>query len=274
MLSRQICTLVMFLSALGGPVATHAADVSGGVIITGHGPERPMVEDVAGAFEKTYPAAYVDITWSRNAKIFQLVRSGEADIAVAGQAEADLQAHQVAWDGIAIVVNAYNPVLDVTKQQVADIFTGKVKYWSELGGDDHRIVIVNRHRTQNLTYAFEHELDIVGQIPDSAVIIGTEQRATNKVVGTLPPRSAVTFMSLKPALTAVRTGAGVRLLLVDTVEPEWPTIKDEGYPLRRPVLFLTRKDASPTAKAFIAFALSAKGQRIINRSYTSLDRRR
>ena len=230
-----------------------------------------MVEDLARAFEKANPAAYVDIIWSRNAKILQLVRSSDADLAVTGKAEPDLVAHQVAWDGIAIMINVSNATKEVTKQNIADIFSGKVKYWSELGGPDDRIKIINRHPTQNLTHAFEQYLDIRGQIPKSAEVIGPEQKATNKVVGILAPYSAVTFMSLKPALTAVRTGAGVRLLPIDKVEPERPTVKDGRYSLRRPVLFLTRKEPSPTVKAFIAFALSASGQGIIDQSYQSLD---
>ena len=147
-----------------------------------------------------------------------------------------------------------------------------MKYWSELGGPDERIKIINRHPTQNLSHAFERSLGIVGQIPKSAEVVGLEQKATNKVVGTLSPYSAVTFMSLKPALTAVRTGAGVRLLPIDMIEPERPTVKDGRYSLRRPVLFLSRKEPSPTVKAFIAFALSAPGQGIIDESYQSLDK--
>ncbi len=266
-----IVTLALLLSTLPLAITTDAADVSGPVVIAGHGPERPMIEDLARAFEKANPAAYVDIIWSRNAKILHLVRSGEADLAVTGKEEPDLQAHQIAWDGIAIMVKASNSLIEVTKEQVAEIFTGKVKFWSELGGPDDRIVIINRHPTQNLTHAFEHDLGIAGAIPKSAQVIGPEQRATNKVVGALPSYSAVTYMSLKPALTAVRTGAGVRLLLINQVEPERPTVEDGRYPLRRPVLFLTRRNLSPAVKAFIDFARSGQGQRIIDRSYVSID---
>lgn len=271
MIPRALTLPVLLVSVLVATPNANAAEVSGPVVITGHGPERPMIEDLAKAFEKAHSAAYVDIIWSRNAKIVKLVKSGEADLAVAGQPEPGLTSHQIAWDGIAIMINTANSTSEVTTSQVADIFSGKVKYWSELGGPDDRIRLINRHRTQNLTHYFEHALKIVGQIPATADVVGPEQKATNKVVGTLKPYSAVTYMSLTPALKAVRTGAGVRLLPVDRVEPEQPTIKDGRYPLRRPVLLLTRQDVTPTVEAFIAFALSPKGQRIIDRSYTSLD---
>lgn len=260
----------LLVSAVATPV-TWAVNVLGPVAIAGHGPERPMIEDLAQAFEKKNPGAYVDIIWHHNLKPLQLVRSGEADIAVTGKPEPDLVAHQIAWDGIAIMVDLRNKIKSVTKPQVADIFSGKVKFWSELGGPDTRVKIINRHHTQNLTYSFEQALGIEGKIPESAEVIGPEQKATNKVVGTLAPYGAVTFMSLAPALAAVKTGVAVRLLPVDNVEPESPTVKDGRYTLRRPVLLLTRKDPSPATKAFIEFALGPEGQRLIDRSYTSLD---
>ncbi len=271
MLSRVIALLTcLVVSAVATPVGS-AVNVLGPVAVAGHGPERPMIEDLAQAFEKKHPGAYVDIIWHENLKPLQVVRSGEADIAVMGKAEPDLVAHQVAWDGIAIMVDLMNNIKSVTKSQVADVFAGKVKFWSELGGPDTRVKIINRHYTQNLTYSFEQSLGIEGKIPDSAEVIGPEQKATNKVVGTLAPYGAVTYMSLSPALAAVKTGVAVRLLAVENVEPEGPTVKDGRYTLRRPVLFLTRKDPSPVTKAFIDFALSPEGQRLIDQSYTSLD---
>ncbi len=271
MLSRVIALMTcLVVSAVATPVGS-AVNVLGPVAVAGHGPERPMIEDLAQAFEKKHPGAYVDIIWHENLKPLQVVRSGEADIAVMGKAEPDLVAHQVAWDGIAIMVDLMNNIKSVTKSQVADVFAGKVKFWSELGGPDTRVKIINRHYTQNLTYSFEQSLGIEGKIPDSAEVIGPEQKATNKVVGTLAPYGAVTYMSLSPALAAVKTGVAVRLLAVENVEPEGPTVKDGRYTLRRPVLFLTRKDPSPVTKAFIDFALSPEGQRLIDQSYTSLD---
>ncbi len=271
LLSRIVALMIcLVVFAAATPVGS-TFKVLGPVAIAGHGPERPMVDDLAQAFEKKNPGAYVDINWHQNLKPLQVVRSGEADIAVMGKPEPDLVAHQVAWDGIAIMVDLMNKIKSVTKAQAADIFAGKVKFWSELGGPDTRVKIINRHFTQNLTYSFEQSLGIEGKIPDSAEVIGPEQKATNKVVGTLPPYGAVTYMSLAPALAAVKTGVAVRLLPVENVEPEGPTVKDGRYGLRRPVLFLTRKDPSPATKAFIEFALSPEGQRLIDESYTSLD---
>ena len=68
----------------------------------------------------------------------------------------------------------------------------------------------------------------------------------------------------------VSTGVAVRLLPVDRIEPEVPTVKDGRYSLRRPLLFLTKKDSNPLADAFAQFALSPAGQAIIADSYIPL----
>lgn len=90
------------------------------------------------------------------------------------------------------------------------------------------------------------------------------------MAGTLPPLSAVAYVSLGQALEAVASGVPVRLLPVDKVEPETPTVKDGRYPLRRPVLLLSAKDTTPLVEAFQQFALSDEGQKLISDFYTPL----
>ena len=82
--------------------------------------------------------------------------------------------------------------------------------------------------------------------------------------------SAVSFLSLRHALDAVNSGVAIRLLPIDKVEPELPTVKDGRYSLRRPVLFLSKKESTPLIDAFYDFALSGQGQKIISDTYISL----
>lgn len=245
------------------PVPAAAAEPSGPVSVAGNGPELPLIQELAKAFEKTHRRAYVDIFWHDNAKPVELLKAGEAQIAVTGKPEPGLRANQVGWDGIAIMVHVSNYTKDLTKRQIADIFSGKVKNWSELGGPELRIVIIDRAWNQNIRDAFLEQLGIPGRMADSLQVISPEQKAINTVVGVLPPRSAVTYLSLRPALKAVDTGVAVRLLTVDMVEPEIPTVKDGRYPLRRPVLFLTKEEPTPAVEAFLEFARSPEGQAIL-----------
>ena len=249
------------------------AEVSGNLVIVGNGPEQNTIEAVARAFEKGNPRAYLDVVWDDHSKTVEVVKSGEAHIAVTGSEDPALAATQVAWDGIGILVHLSNFTKEVTKQQVADIYSGKVKEWSELGGPETKILLIDRPKNQNIREAFERQLGIDGKIPDSAKMIAKDDKVIKTVVGTLPPMSAVAYISLNQGLAVVTSGVAVRLLPVDRVEPEVPTVKDGRYPLRRPVLLLAKKDPNPLVDAFAQFAQSPAGRQIIADTYIPFERK-
>lgn len=260
---------------LAAATPLQAGDVVGHVVIAGNGPEARAIEKLARAFEKTNQRAYVDILWNENSKPAELVKNGQAQIAVTGREDPDLRAAQIGWDGIVIMVNLANHMKEITSQQIADIFSGKVKLWAEVGGPDTRILLLDRPRNRNIRDTFEQLLGITGQIPESAQVIKTDDKVIKTVAGTLPPLSAVTYVSMGPALEAVSSGVAVRLLQVDRVEPEEPTVKDGRYKLRRPLLLLSKKEPNPMVDALVAFAHSPDGQRILDaEGYTPLEQKK
>lgn len=270
----QIVLILVAALTAGGLAASApalAGEASGSLVIAGNGPELPVIEKLAREFEKANPRAYIDVQWDENAKPIELVRSGKAQIAVAGKPEPDLKSTQVAWDGIAILVNLSNQTKEITAKQAADIFTGKVKVWSDLGGPESKILVLDRPANRNIRETFEQQLDIAGKIPEDLKVVGSDDKAIKTVAGTLPPNSAVTFVSLTSALEAVNSGVAVRLLPIDKVEPEEPPVKDGRYKLRRPVLLLSKKDPNPLVEAFEAFALSKEGQKILDEVYTPVN---
>jgi phosphate transport system substrate-binding protein len=265
------CGLSMVIGAALPP--SSRAETSGNLIIVGNGPELSTIESLARAFEKANPRAYVDLVWDDHSKPVEMLKAGEAHIAVTGSEDSSLTATQIAWDGIGILVHLSNFTKEVTKQQVADIYSGKVKEWSELGGPETKILLIDRPKNQNIRDAFERQLGIDGKIPENAKIIAKDDKVIKTVVGTLPPLSAIAYISLTQGLAVVTSGVAVRLLPVDKVEPEVPTVKDGRYPLRRPVLLLSKKDPNPLVDAFGQFAQSPAGRQIIAETYIPFDRR-
>jgi phosphate transport system substrate-binding protein len=132
-------------------------------------------------------------------------------------------------------------------------------------------LVIDRPRNQNLRDAFESQLGISGRITGTARTIGSDEQVVKTVVGTLPPLSAVAYLSLSQGLSVVSSGVSVRLLPIDKVEPEVPTVKDGRYPLRRPVLFLSKKGPNTLAEAFTHFVLSPAGQQLIAETYVSIN---
>jgi phosphate transport system substrate-binding protein len=144
------------------------------------------------------------------------------------------------------------------------MFSGTVTRWTEVGGTDNRIELIDRPPNQHIRGTFETVLGIVGKIPASAQVRRSDQRAISSVAGN---GSAVTYASLGVALDAVTYGVGVALLNIDHVEPAKQTVKDGRYRLRRPVLLLRKHESNPTAESFAEFALSKEGQEIVEEMF-------
>lgn len=267
MIARLVLSLSLSMLLSGVTAFVALADVAGSLTIAGNGPELTTIEPLARAFEKVNPRAYLDVVWDANSKPVEMVKSGQAQIAVAGSEAPDLLAMPIAWDGIGVLVHLSNFTKEVTKQQVADIFSGKITLWSEIGGPETKILVIDRPRNQNIRDAFESLLGIAGKITGAAKVIGSDEQAIKTVVGTLPPLSAIVYLSLSQGLSVVSAGVPVRLLPIDKVEPEGPTVKDGRYPLRRPLLLLSKKEPHPLAEAFTKFTLSPAGQQLIAETY-------
>ena len=267
MVARLVFSLGLSLLFNWGMALVALAEVAGNLSIAGNGPELSTIEPLAHAFEKANPRAYLDVVWDGNSRPVEMVKSGQAHIAVTGIEEPGLSATAIAWDGIGVLVHLSNFTKEVTKQQVADIFSGKISLWSELGGPETKILVIDRPRNQNIRDTFESQLGMTGKITGAAKVIGSDEQVVKTVVGTPPPLSAVAYLSLTQGLSVVSGGVAVRLLPIDKVEPEVPTVKDGRYPLRRPVLLLSKKEPYPLAEAFTQFALSPAGQQLIAETY-------
>jgi phosphate transport system substrate-binding protein len=267
MIARLVLSLSISLLLVGATTPIALADVAGNLTIAGNGPELTTIESLARAFEKANPRAYLDVVWDGNSKPVEMVKSDQAQIAVTGFESPGLSTTPIAWDGIGVIVHLSNLTKEVTKQQVADIFSGKITMWSELGGLDTKILVIDRPRNQNIRDAFESQLGIAGKMTRDAKVIGPDDQVVKTVVGTLPPLSAVAYLSLSQSLSVVSGGVAVKLLPIDKVEPEIPTVKDGRYPYRRPVLLLAKKEPPPLVEAFTQFVLSPAGQQLIAETY-------
>jgi phosphate transport system substrate-binding protein len=265
--ARLVLSLSVSLLFSCGIASVALADIAGSLTIAGNGPELATIELLARAFEKANPRAYLDVVWDANSKPVEMVKSGQAQIAVTGTDAPDLLATSIAWDGIGVLVHLSNFTKEVTKQQVTGIFSGKITLWSEVGGPETKILVIDRPRNQNIRDAFESQLGMTGKITGTAKVIGPDEQVVRTVVGTIPPLSAVAYLSLSQGLSVVSGGVPVRLLPIDKVEPEGPTVKDGRYPLRRPVLLLSKKEPHPLIEAFTQFVLSPAGQQLIAETY-------
>lgn len=208
--------------------------------------------DIAAEGSTTGIAAIIDGT----AQIGMASRRAKPpEIAAASGKGVNMKPTIVAYDGIAVVVNANNPVKGLTKKQVEQIFTGEVADWSAVGGAGGKISIYTRN-TSSGTYSDFKELamkkrDYAG---GSQKMAGNEQIAAE--VGKNPNGIGYVGMAYDKA-------PGVKALPIDGVVPSIATVQGKSYPFARPTFYYTNGDPNGLAKQFLDFTISAAGQKTV-----------
>ncbi len=250
---------------LGTPPAV-AADMSltGKLTISVTGREQALFEKASVKFEKLHPRVRVRFAATDGGDPLAALAEGGADIAVLGRIlkpeEKDWTGATVGWEGIAIMVNASNRVQEVTLKQVTDLFSGAVKTWDELGGLEARITVVNREEGKGVRPYLEQLLSLGGKFVNGKGVVEPDKEAIRFVSGNL---NAVSYINLSMGIGNVSVGVPIRLLAINKVDPELANVSAGAYPLRRPIVVVTKTPPSPVVKAFVDFLLDKEGQKTV-----------
>jgi phosphate transport system substrate-binding protein len=165
-------------------------------------------------------------------------------------------AHVVAMDGVCVVVHPSNPVKELKKSQIRDIYMGKIKNWSQVGGSNMPIVVVSRD-TSSGTYETFHNL-----------VMEKKEMASHVEYVNANPQAHARIKTTRGAIGYVGLGfidSNVKALRVDGIMPSRKTIASGVYPVTRPLYMFTNgypKLGSMTHK-FCTFYLTEKGQELV-----------
>jgi phosphate transport system substrate-binding protein len=163
----------------------------------------------------------------------------------------------VAYDGMAVIVNAASPITTLTKRQVEQIFTGDIADWSAVGGSAGQISIYTRN-TSSGTYSDWKDLAMKKRdyAPSSQKMAGNEQIASE--VAKNP--SGIGYVGL-----AYITATGIKVVPVDGHTPTKAEVHAKTYPYARPTFYYTNGEPTGEAAGFIEFTLSDAGQQIVEK---------
>jgi phosphate transport system substrate-binding protein len=226
-----------------------------------------LVPQLAEAFKKGGGKVSFDIAAEGSSTAFTNLASGTAEIGMSSRkVKADERAlcrakgvtlteFEVAWDMIVIVVNKNNPVSDLTKKQVLQIFAGDITDWSEVGGTPGPISIYTRN-TSSGTYKDFIGLAMKGREygKNSQKMAGNEQIASE--VGS--NANGIGYVGL-----AYANSKGTKVVSIGGSMPSVATVKD--YPYSRPTYLYTNGEPTGTTKEFIDYCLSANGDSIVGK---------
>ena len=187
--------------------------------------------------------------------------NGSADIGLSSRALKDeekasgLVGTTVALDGIAVIVNPANKVADLTVEQIAQIFTGEITDWSQLGGEAGTISCIGREAGSGTRDGFES----ITKTKD-ACKMDQELTSTGAVIEAVAGNpNAIGYASLSALKDTVKA------VTVGGVACTEDTVLDGSYAIQRPFVFVTKDSTalSAQAQAFFDFATSASANDLI-----------
>ena len=247
--------------------------LSGGIVLAGSSSMEDAANLLAESFMEKYPDVIVTVEFTGSSAGIEAVMAGSADIGNSSrylkkeEREKGAEEHIIGFDGIAVCVDGTNGVADLTKEQLSDIFTGKVRNWALLGGRDVPVVVIGREAGSGTRSAFEELLNIEGRCT-----YANELDSTGAVLARIAVTpGAIGYVSFEAAERVGRSeeGGKVRAVSLDGAEPGMTGLEAGEYPLYRPFIMVTHNGLSrqsPVVRTWFAYVYGSEGRELLRKA--------
>lgn len=239
-----------------------AADLSGTISLAGSTSMEKLCEAMSESFMEKYPGITVTVEYTGSGAGLESLASGSVDIGDASRSLKDEEKaagsveNIVAIDGIAVIEDKDNGVTNVSAEDLAKIYKGVVKNWSELGGKDEAIVVIGREAGSGTRDAFEELLDIADSCAYAQELDSTGA-VLAKVASTPGAIGYVSLDVVDDTVTAVS---------IDGTEPTEEQILAGNYLLSRPFVMATKgkiSEQNDLVKTWFDYIASEDGKNVI-----------
>lgn len=245
-------------------------EVSGSITASGSTALQPLAKAAADMFMQKNTKAQINIQGGGSGTGLSQVASGAVQIGNSDVPaedkikEADvlkqLVDHKVCGIGFAMVVNKEVKVDSLTKQQIQDIFTGKITNWKQVGGDDLKIEVVNRGKSSGTRATFistvmdkKSEADGLGTVQDSSGAVQQSIEAT---------KGSISYLALSYFVNE-QAKKGMKLLKIDGIDPTYENIAAGKYPFWSFEHMYTKGEPTGLTKVFLDYMASDDVKAII-----------
>jgi phosphate transport system substrate-binding protein len=255
--------IALFVGLIATALAADKVTVSGSTTVL------PLAEAEGEAFNGQQADCQVMVTGGGTGAGITATGEGRSDIAMASRTIKDserskysknnFQQFFIGYDGICIVVS--KPIYDagikaITKDQVKNIYAGKITNWKELKGPDAEIYAIAREDGSGTRDTFNELImgSTTAETPGVKTVSMSSAEIKTAVTGSDKAIGYVGFSYAESGDMGVLTYEGVN--------PNVANIKSGSYPLARHLYFYTWGQPTPCAQKFIDFVLSSAGQTI------------
>ncbi|MFA5039590.1 MAG: PstS family phosphate ABC transporter substrate-binding protein [Candidatus Omnitrophota bacterium] len=281
MFKKVLAGFTASLFLISGITSSFAQEPSKGSIqIKGSDTMVNLGQAWAEEFSKKYPDVTVAVTGGGSGTGFSALINGTCDVAEASRtikekekalcAQKGFEPYEakVALDGLAVVVSPKNPVSQLTIDQLADIFTGRITNWKEVGGPNMVIVILSREVNSGTHIYFKEHVLRKGnekgpeEFSPAALLMPSSQAIADEVSQNV---NAIGYYGIGYVTPQQKALAVAKDASSPYIEPTIDNVKSGVYPISRPLLMYTRGIPQAAIKAFIDFVLSDEGQKIVSK---------
>ncbi|AFY48232.1 hypothetical protein Nos7524_2390 [Nostoc sp. PCC 7524] len=218
-------------------------------------------QNLKQSFEQQFSGSKVEVATNGTEAALKAVQEGTIDIAAIGrgltpeekaQGLAQVRLHR---EKIAIIVGADNPFKgSLTDRQFARIFRGRITNWSQLGGPDTKIRVIDRPENSGTREALSnYPVFRAAKFATGSNATQLTEDNTAEIVKQLG-KDGISYARANHVLKL----SGVRVLPLHETLPD-----DPKYPFSQPLVYVHKQNPSPGVAAFLGFALAPQGQQAI-----------
>lgn len=260
---------LLSLIVLNSFINSNVLALKNNITIAGSTTIMPVSEKWAKSFkEKT--GVNVSVHGGGSTSGIKATKIGTADIGASSRElnqseKEDLKQIVIGKDALAIIINKSNPIKNVTIDEARAIFTGRINNWSELGGPNKPIQVVNRESgsgTRDLFTEIIMHIVLADKtkkvVPMSLHSVVNNSNAEVKESIKLMPNS-VGYISVG------YLDSSVKALKINSIESTTENIYSGKYPLVRNLYYLFKEDKSKNVKEFLTYVLSKEGQSLVEK---------
>ncbi|MBP3039602.1 phosphate ABC transporter substrate-binding protein [Bacillaceae bacterium Marseille-Q3522] len=264
-----IAAMTIFVAACGGNTddtgnedngnndsgSNETAELSGSLTVSGSSAMQPLVAAAAEEFMAEHPD--VDITVNAGGSGQGLtdvsedtVNIGNSDVFAEekdGIPAEDLVDHQIAVVGMAAAVHPGVGIDDISQDDLIRVFTGEVTNWSELGGEDIDITLVNRPDSSGTRATFV-KYALNGETPAEGI---TEEQSGNVKQIISETEGAIGYLAL-----SYFDDDSVVALAIDGVEATAENIQSGDFPIWAYQHSYTNGEPDELEQAFLEYLVS------------------
>ena len=245
-----VCGLLAILIGLTGC----ANNNSNKITVVGSSAMQLLAEQAGNDYRLSHPDSNIVVQGGGSGTGLSQVQAGAVEIGTSdvfaetqkGIDAKKLQNHLVAVVGIVPIVNKSAGVSNLSKQQLSDIFTGKITNWKQVGGKNQTITVINRSKGSGTRGTFE------GLVLNGKKPIQAQEQDSNgtvrKIVSSTP--GTISYISFPYA-----NDENIQKLSIDHVKPTNKNITTNKWKLWSYEHMYTKGKPSKKVRSFIDYML-------------------